>query len=184
VLFAVSWAAAGGGGARRWEQSLAQFFYDWPGVLTPPLRLVMQAGTRGAVLAAVVLLALSGRRRAAAAAGVAGSGAWAVAVAVKHLVDRPRPTTATLGRAVRESVEGAGFPSSHAAIAAALAAAVVVGVRPRPAVGWTLAGAALLTAIARVHLGVHWPLDVAGGLTLGTAAGTLAGRGARGKPSR
>ena len=34
--------------------------------------------------------------------------------------------------------------------------------------------AAVLTAVGRVHLGVHWGLDVLGGAALGVLAGSLA----------
>ena len=34
--------------------------------------------------------------------------------------------------------------------------------------------AAVLTAVGRVHLGVHWGLDVVGGAALGVLAGSLA----------
>ena len=60
------------------------------------------------------------------------------------------------------------FPSGHAAFFAALA--MVVFLYNRKA-GWIYFSAALFIGFARIYTGVHWPLDVLGGLILGAVIG-------------
>jgi membrane-associated phospholipid phosphatase len=156
-----------------WERAVARAVYELPTALTDVLEVVMQAGSRGPIAVVAVVLVLL--RRARVAVAVLGGGwlAWLAAIVAKDLVDRARPTSALLERQVREVVEGSGYPSSHAAISAALATAVVLGLRLRPLPAAVVVAVAVLTAVARVHLGVHWPLDVLGGAALGVAAGAV-----------
>jgi undecaprenyl-diphosphatase len=59
------------------------------------------------------------------------------------------------------------FPSDHAAIATALAW-TVASVHPR--LGILMAFSALLVALGRIALGVHYPSDVLAGFIVGTVA--------------
>jgi membrane-associated phospholipid phosphatase len=69
---------------------------------------------------------------------------------------------------IRGKEEGdLGFPSGHAAVSAALTTAAVPFV-PGP-VRMFAAGLAAFVAFARVHVGAHLPLDVAGGACMGVA---------------
>ena len=174
AVVGVSWAIASRGVA-DWESDAGRWAYDLPDWTTTPLEVVMQAGTRVApLIAALVLVVVGWRWRALAVAG-AGYLAWGLSRAAKELVDRPRPSAATLDRRIREVVEGSGFPSTHAAVAAGLAVAVVLLARPRPAVAvMILLAVAALTALARMHLGVHWALDVIGGAGIGAVAACAA----------
>lgn len=156
------------------ERTIGQWVFDLPDWTTTPLEVVMQAGTTLAIFLVTAGLVVVGRHRAALAAALAGLGAWLVSNMLKAWVDRPRPTHATLGRTPREVVDNAAWPSSHATIAFALAAVLLLTVA-RDRIGRALvATVAVLTAVARVHLGVHWTLDVIGGAALGALAALLA----------
>ncbi|MFE9206051.1 phosphatase PAP2 family protein [Micromonospora sp. NPDC007230] len=62
------------------------------------------------------------------------------------------------------------FPSNHATIAGALAATTLLLHRR---IGLVAAPLALLAALSRTFVGVHYPHDVAAGLLLGVLVGTL-----------
>lgn len=62
------------------------------------------------------------------------------------------------------------FPSSHATVAFALAFTVFLFNKQWGAV---MLGAAVLVALGRVYVGVHYPIDVIAGAVLGIAAGYL-----------
>jgi undecaprenyl-diphosphatase len=156
------------------ERTLGRWVYDWPDAVGDALKVVMNVGTLVAVVLVAAGLVVAGRYRAAGAAALAGFGGWLVASMLKAWVDRPRPSLRLLGRVPREAVDNASWPSSHAAIAGALATVLLMTVADRKAARAVVGVAALLTALARLWLGVHWGLDVLGGLALGTVAGTLA----------
>jgi undecaprenyl-diphosphatase len=63
------------------------------------------------------------------------------------------------------------FPSDHTAVAFALAMAVFL---INKKVGAVLLILALLVGLGRIYVGVHYPLDVAGGIVVGVAAAFLA----------
>lgn len=94
-----------------------------------------------------------------------------VDVVIKPIVDRARPFTAMPGvRVIDTRPTTASFPSGHAANAAAgamAAARVLPGAR---LVWWTLA---VVIAVSRVYVGVHYPFDVLGGAILGLACAWL-----------
>ena len=90
-------------------------------------------------------------------------GALGVANRLKFVVDRPRPDAVR----VRELQENPGFPSSHAAVAFALATLVAVLLPRRWR--WVPPVLACVVAATRMHVGVHYPLDLVGGALVGTA---------------
>ncbi|MDX3229015.1 phosphatase PAP2 family protein [Streptomyces sp. ME19-01-6] len=101
--------------------------------------------------------------------------AYAVNDGLKQVVREDRPCQ-TLHRAVLEACPAPGdwsFPSNHAALAAAAAAALwFVSAR----LGAVATVAALAMAASRVWVGAHYPHDVAAGLVVGAAvAMALAG---------
>lgn len=120
----------------------------------------------------------------------AAAGATAVAVAavvvtlLKQLFDRARPPLADLSLDPIGIVPAsASFPSGHAATA--FAAAVAVGL-VHPRLRRPLIALAVVVALSRVYLGVHYVLDVAAGALLGIAIGYAAARavGAVGRAPR
>jgi membrane-associated phospholipid phosphatase len=159
------------------ERTIGRWVFDLPDWTTNPLEVVMQAGTTLAILLVAAGLVVVGRHRAALAAALGGLAAWVVASMLKGWVDRPRPTHATLGRVPREVVDNAAWPSSHSAIAFALATVLLLTVVQDRWGRALVLTVAVLTAVARVHLGVHWTLDVVGGAALGALAAQLAVKG-------
>jgi undecaprenyl-diphosphatase len=136
-----------------------------------PFRVVMQLGTLWAALVAVAALAWRTWRSHGPAPTIALALSVAVAYrldnVIKAVIERPRPSAVVVGLDVREHIGGPAFPSGHTTMACAVAAALhpVLPTRWRVVV-WSLAA---VVAVTRLHVGVHWPLDLLGGVALGTA---------------
>lgn len=103
--------------------------------------------------------------------------AWLAVRGVRETVHVARPFELGLGLQWLAHAATAGFPSFHAAVAGAWAAALTL-FAPRPTRWWLLfaGGLALLIAWSRVFLGVHFVSDVAVGLVLGAASAVTARR--------
>jgi len=84
----------------------------------------------------------------------------------KHFFDLPRPSPQRVQVLFPESGTGPGFPSGHAQHAVVLWGALAMEVRR-----WWMTLLALvliaLLSLSRLYLGLHFPIDVAGGLALG-----------------
>ena len=145
------------------------------------LHLPMEAFAKyGVVLFGLLLLAglLQARRRGDArmmAAALLACLGMLVAIAVNQpLVSgfhEKRPFVAMPGALllVKHSVDP-GFPSDHAVMAGAVAAALFFVSRRLAWVGVVLA---LVMAFARVYVGVHYPADVLAGLAVGAVVAVL-----------
>jgi undecaprenyl-diphosphatase len=109
-----------------------------------------------------------GQGRAALLLPSAVSGAWALAHLGKVLIERPRPD---LFPAVIAMPADPSFPSAHAMQVTAFALAWLLA--PHQRRGWTqiitTAILALLIAISRLYLQVHFPSDVWIGMLVATA---------------
>ena len=122
-------------------------------------------------LTLAAFLAVRGRRELALFLVIAAS-LRAFGPELKRMFGSPRPPADLL--TVLEQSDGFGYPSGHALGAALLYGAIAV-IAPEVvqsrmlAKGIQVAAAAmiLLTALARVRLGVHWPSDVVGGVLFG-----------------
>ena len=88
------------------------------------------------------------------------------------MVERGRPGALLAGVEARETfgAESLGFPSGHAAVAAALTVVVAAYLSVRWAVAAIVLGAIVI--FGRIYVGAHLPLDVIGGAALGVVAGT------------
>lgn len=94
-------------------------------------------------------------------------------LAIKPLVNRPRPDRAINEVPEARQVEmpvSRSFPSGHSASAFAFAAGTA---RVMPSVKVPLFALATLVAYSRVHTGVHYPGDALAGSALGAAIGAL-----------
>jgi undecaprenyl-diphosphatase len=107
--------------------------------------------------------------RATCAAALAVTTAAMAVTLLKELFDRARPPVADASLdPVGVVPASASFPSGHAATAFAAAVAVAL-VYPR--LGRPLLALAVVVALSRVYLGMHYVLDVAAGTLLGVAIG-------------
>jgi undecaprenyl-diphosphatase len=101
---------------------------------------------------------------------------WSGSV-LKQQIGRQRPCQGLSdARAVAPCPSSSSLPSNHAVDMFALAAFTVTCTRRR-AVVWF--GLAALVGYSRVHLGMHYPLDVLAGAVWGAALGWAAGVGMR-----
>ena len=162
-------------GAVGWDVSLFRILNQVPAgaesVLTPLSHLFLPVGI--IIVAALAVIYVVARTRSilpVAAGAVAAGLAWLLAHVAKAIADRPRPYEVITDAVLRQQPShGTSFPSSHTAVALAVAIALVpflarslamVGIAYAVLVGWS-----------RVYLGVHYPLDILGGAGIGMAAG-------------
>ncbi len=82
---------------------------------------------------------------------------------IHYFYARPRPFLALGFDPLFIHESSSAFPSTHALVLTTLA--YVTFMFDRRA-GWWLFGFALLNGLARVYAGVHWPLDIVGGMVL------------------
>jgi len=137
----------------------------------------MLAANRLIVLAPVVLAALwlwGGRpQRDLALKALAGI---AVALFISYLCGalwpHARPFVMGLGHAFFPHAATSSFPSNHTIIIATLAFTLIQD-RRWAGWGWLALAAAILVGASRVYLGVHFPLDIMGGLLLAPVAAGL-----------
>jgi undecaprenyl-diphosphatase len=143
-------------------------------VLTPLSKLFLPVG-----LALVALVGgaycVERTRRAWPVAFCAGAAAlaWLGANLAKSVAERTRPYEVVSGAILRQQpAHGTSFPSSHTAVAFAVAIAAIPYL-PRRGVPVAI-GYAALVGWSRVYLGVHYPLDVVAGMGVGLVAGGAA----------
>jgi membrane-associated phospholipid phosphatase len=168
VMFIVAAATAMGGRATGWESGLFHTINGWPESWYRVMIVVTFFGSMVWAPCAVAIILLSRQYRLAWRLAFTILGAYAFAAIFKHLIDRERPLGLLQDVHARVAETGMGFPSGHATLITVIALTLLpyVSVRWR----WLLAVPILLVCVSRLYLGVHTPLDVIGGVALGTAA--------------
>ncbi|MGY1753505.1 phosphatase PAP2 family protein [Blastococcus sp. SYSU D01042] len=153
------------------ERDLFQLVNDLPQGIFPVVWVVMQLGNVVAVPVVAGVALLARQVRLARDLVVSGLLAYVAADLVKSVVRRERPGGFAVEVNFPEGpVNGLGFVSGHAAVAAALATAAVPYLTRRTRrVVWVLAWT---VGLARIYVGAHLPLDVVGGVALGWAIGS------------
>ncbi len=91
---------------------------------------------------------------------------------LKHIINRPRPYTVMPEvRLLIAPDPESSFPSGHAATA--FGSAMVIFLREKGWLRWTVLVLAILMAFSRLYVGVHYPLDVLAGAAVGTLVAAL-----------
>lgn len=151
-----------------------------PEWLFPPIWVVMQLGNFTAVPTTAAVAWTTGRPRLALRLLEAGSATWVLAKVTKRLAQRGRPASflADIRHRGKEA-EGLGYLSGHTGVSMALVATALphFAHRARPVVATLVP----VVGLARIYVGAHLPLDVAGGAALGLAvSGALSLQDSRG----
>jgi membrane-associated phospholipid phosphatase len=119
----------------------------------------------------MLLLGLSGRRRATARMLLAVSSVYVAVELIGAVWRRERPfaNLEQIAAVVPHTAERS-FPSRHVASAVAMAR---VASGARPGLGRLMAAIAALLAVGRVAAGLHYPSDALAGAVLGFLLGSL-----------
>jgi undecaprenyl-diphosphatase len=172
VLVTVCSLAASGSSVSAIERGLFHAVNGLPSWLYRPVWLVMQLGSLAAVFVVAGVAVVLGRFRLALELLAAGLLAYLAALELKGLVARARPTELVHDVVIHGSrAQGLGFPSGHAAVSFALTMAAVPFLSGQwRKVVWLLP---MTVGFARIYVGAHFPLDVAGGFAVGYTVGAL-----------
>ena len=154
------------------ERTVFHSVNDLPGglyvVVAPPMFL----GTFAAVPLFMIACGLFRKFRMGFVLGIAGLGAYLLAKAGKAAIGRGRPGEVFENVHLRDvDASGLGFPSGHAAVAAAVVVAALPYLPKRWR--WPVLLFPLFMAFARVYVGAHLPLDVVSGAAIGAAVASL-----------
>lgn len=89
---------------------------------------------------------------------------------IRFFYSRPRPFSVLEIQPLLQHGAAGSFPSGHMAFYFALALAVFF-INKRW--GWRFLVVALVIGLARIFVGVHWPLDIVGGIIIGIVSALL-----------
>jgi membrane-associated phospholipid phosphatase len=135
---------------------------SWNVAIAPPMFL----GTLASVPFCMAVCGLFRKYRMGFVLGIAGLGAYVLARLGKHLIGRGRPGEVFDDLHLRDvNATGLGFPSGHAAVAAAIVVAALPYLPRRWR--WPALLFPAFMAFARVYTGAHLPLDVVSGAAIG-----------------
>ena len=169
AVLAITWREATATELPAWEEPTFRAVNRLPegGRLLWP---VMQFGSFAAIpVVTVAIDRITGDRRFAASVGAAGLIAYLGAKVLKKRVRRGRPGDVYVDINRREDATGFGYPSGHAAEAAAMATVIA----SRLPLVWQWVPVALVASVStgRLFFGAHLPHDVIGGAAMGTLIG-------------
>lgn len=154
------------------EIAIIQAIYalgDW---LWLPMIVITQLGSPWIIFGLVIAMAMLQYYREGLRLLLATGTTYVVVSFMKVAIMRPRPFLELSDVISRElTISGNGFPSGHSAIAACIAVSLwfLVSRSYRP---W-LVIVVLMVGISRIYLGVHSPLDVVGGFSVGVITASI-----------
>jgi len=153
-----------------WETSLFRKINDWPnGGLATFFKIVTFFGSTWMALIAVIAVFATRAYRLAWRLALTIVGAYGVAYIAKHFVGRVRPMELLTNVHVRATETGMGFPSGHATLSTVIALTIWPYI-PTKAKYVLVPLFIALVALSRLYLGVHFPMDVIGGIAVGVGA--------------
>jgi membrane-associated phospholipid phosphatase len=127
-------------------------------------------GSLYGVVGVATALALTGHRRLARDVALVGAATWTLSQSAKTRVMRARPYEADGVIRLIRAPTGSSYPSTHAAVAAAIMTVVATDGTRRLHVATS--GLTAFVAASRVYVGVHYPSDVMGGVGIGLLLAT------------
>ena len=91
-----------------------------------------------------------------------------MSIGIQHIVYVQRPLTflGAHARFILSHIPDASFPSDHATVSAAFLAGICLAGYKKTF--WIFLPFVILMLISRVIAGVHWPLDIIAGVTIGS----------------
>jgi undecaprenyl-diphosphatase len=125
------------------------------------------------LVAALWIWGSSRRRGGLLAVGASLLLALAISTVIGALWYHPRPFVAGVGHALMRHDAETSFPSDHATFLWTVGFGLIA-VRAGGAWGWSIAALGMVTAWARIYLGVHWPLDMAGSFLIACVSAAFA----------
>nr|WP_303244036.1 phosphatase PAP2 family protein [uncultured Cellulosilyticum sp.] len=95
---------------------------------------------------------------------------------VKNIIKMPRPFQVGVVSPIRvQTATSYSFPSGHTQAATSFWGSSMLVLKRKPVI-WVGCIMIALTALSRMYLGVHWPMDVVGGILFGIASIIVANR--------
>lgn len=147
------------------ETSVFHTINGWPSWLYLPFYLITQLGSIYMLGLLLLIYLVRQHHHIVIRLLMSGTLAYLLAGFCKSLWGRARPHELLPDILTLDYFQGAGFPSGHVALAAALA--FTMGRYLGKRYWWLVTAWIVGVGLSRIYLGVHLPLDIVGGIAIG-----------------